>query len=102
MRCRFAGVDLNGAIVELVERAAGFGNHPFPGTGISLPAESTGGKLMLARLFAYGLRADRGLKGLKTGTPVGSKSDTFRVATVRPCSSAVAEMARSIPLLPIR
>ena len=66
--------------------------------GTEWPAE----KLVLARSFAYGFRADRGLKGLKTGTPVGSKSETFRVATVRPCSSAVAEMARSIPLLPIR
>ena len=66
--------------------------------GTEWPAE----KLVLARSFAYGFRADRALKGLKTGTPVGSKSETFRVATVRLCSSAVAEMAKSIPLLPIR
>jgi hypothetical protein len=56
------------------------------------------GKLALARSFAYGFRADRGLKRLKTDTSGGSKSDKFRVATVRPCSSAVV-MARSIPLL---
>jgi len=34
-------------------------------------------------------------KGSRTVTPVGSKSDTFRVTTVRPCSSAVAAIARS-------
>jgi hypothetical protein len=33
-------------------------------------------KNWFARSFAYGFRADRGLKGLKTGTPVGSKSET--------------------------
>jgi hypothetical protein len=36
-----------------------------------------------------------------TGTPVGSKFDTFRVATISPCSSAVAATAKSRPLLPI-
>ena len=62
----------------------------------------SGRKIGARKILCYGFRADRALKGLKTGTPVGSKSETFRVATVRRCSSAVAEMAKSIPLLLIR
>ena len=39
-------------------------------------------------------------KGLNIGTPIGSKCRTFRVTTVRPCSSAVAAMSRSAPSFP--
>jgi hypothetical protein len=92
--------------VEFIDENAYESDHDAPTPTIAWhhreDTEWPAGKLVLARSFAYGFRADRVLKGLKTGTPVGSKSETFRVATVRPCSSAVAEMARSIPPFPIR
>jgi hypothetical protein len=39
---------------------------------------------------AYGVRRGGELNGSRVETPVGSKSETLRVTTVRPCSSAVA------------
>src|SRR6516162_63018 len=61
---------------------------------------STPAVTSLSRALRYFFRCGRGSKGFRTGTPVGSKSDTFRVTTVRPCSSAVAAIARSSCLLP--
>ena len=40
-------------------------------------------------------------KGLRRGTPAGSKWLRFRVTTVSPCSSAVAAISRSMPAWPI-
>ena len=51
-----------------------------------------------SRLALSGDEADR--NGLRMATPVGAKSEAFRVTTVRRCSSAVAAMARSSDRLP--
>ena len=40
-------------------------------------------------------RADQGNHGLSTATPVGSKSATLRVTTVKPCTIAVAAIRAS-------
>ena len=50
----------------------------------------------------YDFRFGRRLNGSRTATPVGSKSDTLRVTTVSPCSSAVAAIMRSALSLPRR
>ena len=51
-------------------------------------------------IACYGFRLGRRLNGSRTATPEGSKSDTLRVTTVSPCSSAVAAIMRSALSLP--
>jgi hypothetical protein len=49
---------------------------------------------------SYDLRLGRRLNGSRTATPAGSKSDTLRVTTLSPCSSAVAAIMKSAPSSP--
>ena len=68
-----------------------------PGRSASI---GIGDRLALERLLGFtGMRTPT-WNGSSAGTPVASKSDTLRVATVSPCSSAVAATAKVETLLP--